>query len=240
MKAIILAAGKSERFGGARALPKQLLELGSSTLIEHVVQSANQLGVDDMIIVTNSENHSQISAVLSQDRAQSISLRCIVSQHASLGNGASFFDSLQYANDDCYVLMSDHVFSQSTIDQIAEGVQSQSAKGLPILACDPNIADIFDLEDATKVLSCGPAIQEIGKDLSKYNLIDMGIFWFPKACHQLIQQAFDQQCYSLTEIVRYIIANSRFCALPIKQAVWQDIDDQSMLDYAQKLITNTI
>ncbi len=240
MKAIILAAGTSERFGGPDALPKQLLKLGQLTLIEHVTQSANRLSVDEVIIVTNHDNHLLVSEALSRGGTRSNNLQFVMSTHANLGNGASFVDGLRHVDDDCYVLMSDHIFSQSTIDQIAEGVQSQSAEGLPILACDPDISSIFDLEDATKVLSHGSSIQKISKDLAQYNLIDMGVFWFPKACHQLIQQAFDQQCYSLTEIVQYIIANSCFCALPIKQAAWQDVDNQSMLDHAEKLVAHTI
>jgi molybdenum cofactor cytidylyltransferase len=45
--AVVLAAGLSTRMGS----PKMLLKWGSTTVIEHVVESLNQAGVDEVIVV---------------------------------------------------------------------------------------------------------------------------------------------------------------------------------------------
>jgi choline kinase len=66
-------------------------------------------------------------------------------------------------DDDFLLLMADHLFEPEMARVL---LKQRLAPGEVILAVDPNIDRIFDLDDATKVRRDGNHIIDIGKDIT--------------------------------------------------------------------------
>lgn len=54
--AIILNAGLGKKWGNYLGIPKQLIKIGSETILERTVRMARQMGIDDITSVTHNEN----------------------------------------------------------------------------------------------------------------------------------------------------------------------------------------
>lgn len=239
MKAVVLAAGQSTRLSQTIAGPKQLVQIGEFTLIEHVLRTAARCDVEEIIVVTCADNHAALhAAVAAMQQRTRCPVVCLCSEHAALGNGASCVDALSAADDDCLVFVSDHVLSTRTMDTVIQLFAEHRLKRLPMLACDPNVDGIFDLPDATKVKVQANCIMQIGKDLSDYDWIDMGIFYLPHNVHADLQHACHEGAHSLTELVRIWLQTDRFLAVPVADACWQDVDDIDMLTVARERFAN--
>lgn len=87
---VILAAGASSRLGR----PKQLLELAGKPVLQHVLQTLQSAGVDEIVVVLGHRADEVAAAVPAGGRA-----RLAVNPHYSAGQSTSFRVGLQAASD---------------------------------------------------------------------------------------------------------------------------------------------
>ena len=69
--------------------------------------------------------------------------------------------------------MADHLFEPATARRL---LRQQLAPREVILAVDPKVDCIFDIDDATKVRRVGDRIVDIGKEIAYYDALDTGMF----------------------------------------------------------------
>ena len=70
--------------------------------------------------------------------------------------------------------MSDHVYDAGFVAHVHKYLETENYPST--LFVDPNIDQIFDLDDATKVFHEDGTLQELGKSITQYNALDTG--WF--------------------------------------------------------------
>ena len=107
------------------------------------------------------------------------------------------------------------------------------APGEVILAVDPKIDSVFDLDDATKVRREGNRIVDIGKEIANYDALDTGMFLCDPALFGSLESATREGNCSLSDGMRELAREGRFRAMEIGEAEWQDVDTPEALNHAE-------
>ncbi len=233
--AIILAAGNSERFKiNGELLPKVLFQIGGFSLLEIAITNLFlALDIKNFNIVLGA-HYEMITEHLTKSQAlKNLNINILFCNDYNLGNGLSLESGTRNLGASFMLTMCDHLFSQKTYKAFYSGVQETPL--MPALACDPKINDIFDLDDATKVRSDRGLIAEIGKELDQYDLIDIGLFYFPSGSGSEISRRVKDGATSISQVVQGLVKGEGFRSVPLQEAKWQDIDDLPMWENAKKL-----
>lgn len=224
---VILAAGNGERFKErGEELPKVLLKVGGLRLLERAVLAFNQVGIEHFHIVVG-QHGEQIKKVMGKSsRLKDLDIEYIPCADYHKGNGVSLGAGAARVDAPFLLTMSDHIFSLNTLKDFIADVTGN--RNLPALACDPNLNEVFDMDDATKVVSKDGEIDQIGKELTTFDLVDMGLFYFPKGYGQKIVNKVAAGALSVSNIIGQLIDETGVRTAVIPEAVWQDVDNPSM------------
>ena len=138
--AIILSAGKSERM----EFPKALLKFDSdTTFLEKLVEKYRELGIRQIVIVTNSENNAAIKKLTKYNWLDSVKI--VVNENIELGKLHSVKTGLRHVSPDmlyCYLqdvdrpLINRNLLLQLYSGKLVLGYSSlvyQNKRGHPIL-----------------------------------------------------------------------------------------------------------
>src|SRR4030095_16675667 len=90
-------------------------------------------------------------------------------------NGISLLAAAGHLCKPFLLTMSDHLFEAAVVERLLDSFDS----GLLKVGVDHKLDSIFDLEDAMKVRTRGNRVTDIGKKLSDYDAIDIGLFVCP-------------------------------------------------------------
>ena len=226
MDALILAAGLGSRLQSDR--PKPLTIVAGEPLIDRAIAGLKRAGVARIVVVVGHEAEQIVSHLA--ERWPDV--ETILNEEFTLGNGVSVACARDAMPDDFILAMADHVVE----DRVWELAASHEPRwdGLTLLI-DRRIDDVFDLDDATKVL-VGPngRLDKIGKQIPKYNAIDTGVF----VCSPSIFSGVDAAMAmtgdaSLSDGVITLIYCDTAESLDIGDAFWQDVDTPEMLAHAE-------
>jgi 1L-myo-inositol 1-phosphate cytidylyltransferase len=229
---LILAAGNGSRIASlSGGVPKPLVPLCGVPLLEHVILSSQQAGINRFVIVVGyrAELIRRWFAARSLGR---ISVTWIENLDYHKANGVSALAAKEKLHDPFLLLMSDHLFEPKTAKALLHEPLSDDEV---ILAVDYKIDRVFDLDDATKVQCNGNQIVGIGKDLACYNALDTGMFLCsPTLFHRLESAKKNGNC-SLSDGMRQLGGEQKLRAFDIGDAHWQDVDTPEALAYAEDI-----
>jgi 1L-myo-inositol 1-phosphate cytidylyltransferase len=93
------------------------------------------------------------------------------------------------------------------------------------------------MDDATKVACRGGYITRIGKDLTRYDAVDTGMFLCSLAVFDALDAVVKDGNCSLSDGMQFLASHRRMRSFDIGDAVWQDIDTPEMLDFAEMQIS---
>lgn len=113
MRVLILAAGISKRLQPlTNEIPKTLLPLGSKTILEHILDTARQLGLEMFDIVTgHGHKHMQKFAAAYQQKFPSTLINLIFHEkYHCTGNVASMHAAKKIFTEDFVLINSDTIF----------------------------------------------------------------------------------------------------------------------------------
>jgi choline kinase len=226
---LILAAGNGTRIRSVSgSLPKPLVNFRGKPILEHVICRAHQAGIDKFVIVVG--YRSELIRSWFEGRSLGVSVTFVENPDYHKANGISALKARNEIHENFLLLMADHIFEAET----AQVLLNQTLKpGEVILAVDPNIDRIFDLDDATKVRRDRGRIVDIGKEISDYDALDTGMFLCSPALFDRLESAKKDGNCSLSDGMRQLIAERRLRALEIGKGQWQDLDTPEALAYAE-------
>ena len=159
-----------------------------------------------------------------------------VNKKFKLQNGISVLCARQFSGDEFVLTMADHILDENIMKIVK---QNSPPKGGASLCVDYKINQIFDLADATKVLSAGKKIKKIGKTLETYNCIDTGVFIGTDGLMDAISRVYEQNGdASLSDGIQVLAEMGKMTCIDIGDCFWQDVDTPEMLEYAEKLLNN--
>src|SRR5215471_3307463 len=227
---LILAAGNGTRIRSVSGgLPKPLVDFQGKPILEHVIGRARRAGIDHFVIVVG--YRSDLIRGWFEGRSLGASITFVENPDYHKSNGISALKAKNEIHDNFLLLMADHIFEPETARVL---LRQRLAPGEVILAVDPSIDRIFDLDDATKVRRDGDSIVDIGKEIAHYDALDTGMFLCSPALFDRLETAAakDGNC-SLSDGMRQLIGERRLRAQEIGGAQWQDLDTPEALAYAE-------
>ena len=229
-KCLILAAGNGTRLrrvsGG---LPKPLVHFRGKPILEHIILGAHEAGIDEFVIVVGYRS-DMIRRWFGRRRFPGISVTWVENSEYHKHNGISALKARHELHEPFLMLMADHVFEPSTARTLME---QPLAPGEVILAVDPKIDRIFDIDDATKVRREGNRIVDIGKEIPRYDALDTGMFLCSPALFDSLEAATKDENCSLSDGMRILARDGLFRAVEIGEADWQDVDTPEALRHAE-------
>jgi choline kinase len=227
---LVLAAGNGSRIASvAGGVPKPLVPLCGMPLLEHVITSSREAGIERFVIVAG-YRADLVRNWLDNQSMHGISITVIENPEYHKANGVSALAAKGELNQPFLLLMSDHIFEPKTAKAL---LRQPIASDKVILAVDSKIDRVFDLDDATKVRREGNEIIEIGKDLSRYNAVDTGMFLCSPALFNRLESAKKNGDCSLSDGMRKLAQNGKLSAFDIGNGHWQDVDSPEALAYAE-------
>jgi CDP-L-myo-inositol myo-inositolphosphotransferase len=238
--AIILAAGNGSRIQGlSQERPKPLIKLGGLLLIERAILNLKAAGIENIRVVVGYKKEQIIEALSQNDNFKNLKIEFVDCPNYEEGNGASLAAGVGSMNEAFLLTMSDHVMSPALVkDFLARALEHRE---YCCLATDPQVDKVFDLDDATKVKTKNAAIDEIGKEISNYDCIDTGLFYFSEKSCEIIREAYSKGAQSVSGIVSAIRSREDFKIEHIAaNAFWQDVDTPAMAREAEKRMLNSL
>jgi choline kinase/phosphatidylglycerophosphate synthase len=234
-KIVILAAGKGERLStpSEPSPPKLLRKIAGVPLIIRTLLTGRRAGFSEFVVVLGHSGELLKQAILEEKRVRDLSIEFVDNKDWERGNGTSLLKARDKVGDQFVVLMGDHVFESRIL---AELKKTRLDSDLSYLVIDRRVDEVFDLDDATKVLvEDGGRIKEIGKDITEYNALDTGIFVHARQIFEALQEALDEtgQC-SLSDGNRRLAHRGKLHALDLGPFAWNDVDTPEALKHAER------
>jgi CDP-L-myo-inositol myo-inositolphosphotransferase len=181
MKALIIAAGRGNRFNHlTNDRPKPLVRLLGLSLIERVILTAKQAGIDDFVIV-NGYLGEKIKETLGEGEKYKVRITYVENTEWQRANGISVLEAKELLKERFVLLMADHVFD----DRILKELIDYDTESSVVLAIDRR----KPLTGDTRVLEKERRIVDIGKDIEESNCIDTGIFLCSTKLFQYVEEA---------------------------------------------------
>jgi 1L-myo-inositol 1-phosphate cytidylyltransferase len=226
---LILAAGNGTRIRTISGdLPKPLVEFRGKPVIEHIVESARRAGIERFVVVIG--YRSDRIRNWFEGQSLGVSVKFVENPDYHKANGVSALKARNAIHENFLLLMADHLFEPETAETL---IQQSLRFDEVILAVDPGIDRIFDLDDATKVLRNGDRIVDIGKEIAQYDALDTGMFLCSPALFDRLELASKGGDCSLSDGMRQLIAEGRLRAHEIGEGQWQDLDTPEALAHAE-------
>src|ERR1700723_1800283 len=229
---LILAAGNGSRIASlSGGVPKPLVPLCGVPLLEHVILSSEQAGINRFVIVVG-YRADLIRRWFAARSFGRISVTWIENLDYHKANGVSALAAKEELHNPFLLLMSDHLFEPKTAKALLRQPLSDDEV---IIAVDYKSDRVFDLDDATKVQCSGNHIVDIGKDLAGYNALDTGMFLCSPSLFQRLESVKKDGNCSLSDGMRQLGRRQKLRAFDIGDAHWQDIDTPEALAYAENI-----
>ncbi len=240
-KAVILAAGWGSRVQGLAdgddPVSKPLIEIDGTPILLRIMNTMREAGIRSFVVVTGYLHEIVEETVRKWASENAVSAETVYNTNWSdLANGVSLLAAREHVRAPFLLSMADHVFDvRSASDVLDDGLKDRAVR----LCIDRKIDTIFDIDDATKVLTRGENIEKIGKTLSEYNAIDIGLFvCLPELFDALASVRSEKGDCSLSDGMQVLGERGRFGYFDIGERLWQDVDTPETLDYALKLIAD--
>ena len=229
---VILAAGNGSRLAECSGeLPKPLVALNGTPLLQHVMSTGRQAGIERFVIVIGYRGQA-IKDWYENNPIPGVQVTWIENPEYHRDNGISLLRARKVVHEPFLLMMADHVFETETARKL---LCVPLERNEVILAIDRNIGTVFDLDDATKVRIEHNRIVQIGKSLSDYDALDTGMFLCSETLFTWVERAaVDGNC-SLSDGLRLMAGQRLFRCFDVGDARWQDVDTPAALRNAERV-----
>ena len=231
MLGVILAAGRGTRLMPITAeKPKALVEVGQGlSLLELSARSLMTSGLTDIVVVVGYMG-KEIERAVKELSSYGAEMIVVENPEYWRGNGISLLKAWGAVGSEDFVLaMCDHL--------VEPAIYEAAARAGPLCMCvDREPAYLLEPGEAMKVL-LGPddTIRTIGKELAKWDAIDMGVFCLNETVfHVLEDLARKRALISLSDCVRSLTTKGApLRALDMTGSLWTDVDTPRALEHAR-------
>lgn len=236
-KGLILAAGYGSRLKGSNPVTdfKPLTPIAGKPIILRTIDSLQKAGCTGIVIVLG-HGHDEIKSAIANSYRGEISLEFVYNERFDLSNGVSVLSAKEYVGSEFVMTMADHILGDSVMETAKNYHPAPDSSALLV---DYKIETIFDMDDATKVLTNGDQIVSIGKQISEYNCIDTGVFVCTKALLDSLQEHYQKfGDTSISDGVQDLARTGKMVTVDIKDGFWQDVDTPEMLEHVEKYFSD--
>jgi CDP-L-myo-inositol myo-inositolphosphotransferase len=241
MKALIIAAGDGDRLGVlTKNTPKPLVSFLGLSLIERVILTSKQAGIEEYVIVVGYLG-DKIKANLGNGKRLGVKIDYVENGEWQRENGISVLKAKELLNKNFILLMADHIFDYRILKELVD-YDIRKSVVLAVDRKDPSPGD-------TRVLEIRRWIVDIGKDIEESNCVDTGIFLCSPKIFFYIEEAVMEGKTELTDGIYMAAKNGDAEIFDITQIGsyaskmrkeikpwWIDVDNEKDLIKAKKMI----
>ncbi len=233
MRGVILAAGYGSRLSMSNGKrPKVLLPIAGRAIIEHTLEAFSQVGVTDLGVVIGYQGDA-VKEWVGDGSRYGLRIQYIYNPDYQLGIALSVYAARSFTNDEPFLLsMADHMISYDMLARILGFQESGNVLGVNF-EVSPR-----DMEEGTRVLvNEDSLVTDIGKDLRRWNGIDVGVFQLTSAVFKAIEDILGEERneYQLSQaIIRMIDAGYPLWACDVSGCFWHDVDTLEDLNYMEE------
>jgi CDP-L-myo-inositol myo-inositolphosphotransferase len=174
-------------------------------------------------VVLGYEANLILDALKDDPQLEPIEVTWLHHEQYELNNGVSVLQAAPHVDGEFYLTMADHVLEPSLYHSLVK----DPMYGDLTLAVDYKLAQVFDMDDATKVkVSAQNQITEIDKALTTFDAVDIGLFRCTPVLFDALQTHFDEHGnVSLSEGVKTLADHGRAYVTDVGEGWWQDVDN---------------
>jgi choline kinase len=227
--AIILAAGGGTRLVNGAGVPKPLVEVGGRALLDHVLLNLESAGFDRALVVIG---HSADAVRRHRYSTTRIAIEWIVNPDYHRGNGTSLLCARSHARAPFALLMADHLIAPDVLARLQSRVCPPQGC---LVAIDRHLDEVFDLDDAMKVSCPAERLDAIGKHLTAYDSIDIGLSLCDAAIFDAMSACAAAGQTELAASVDYLAHRGAARGWDVSGAAWIDVDTPGSLAEARRL-----
>jgi choline kinase len=234
MNCLIIAAGKGSRLNEVDS-PKPLVNINNKPLIEYIIDNVITIGVNRILVITGYQSELITKKLQHFNEIKNAQIECLYNPDWEEGNGISVLTARKQIKEPFLLLMSDHLFVSSMLEQLASTPLNRNET---ILGVDQYIDNnpLIDLDDVTRVKVKHDKIENIGKHIEDYNAFDTGMFLSSCYLFKALEKAKQEGDNSLSGGMRILLEENLAKVKVLKQARWIDVDTPQMLEKAKTLI----
>jgi len=240
MKCLIIAAGRGSRLS-SKGNSKPLVPLLGLPLIERTILTAKKGDINDFYVVTGYEGEKVRRYLDKLGQRTNTNITHVINEEWEKGNGISVLKARDLIKEPFILLMADHLFDYSILDDLKK---EQISEDEIILAVDRNIESnkFVDIDDVTKILiEDNNKITAIGKNISNYNAYDTGIFLCSPVLFRAIEDSFLSTGDStLSGGIRILSGNGNAKTFDVQDSYWIDVDDEKAFSKAKNLLISNL
>lgn len=241
ISAVILAAGRGHRLHPyTKKYPKPLTKILNKPIIEHIVTSLKDAGIENCVIITGYlGNH--IRRYLGDGAKFGLKTQYCHNQQYSLGNAISLkMAEKALKNEEPFLLlMADHYVDKAIIEKAMENINRE-----PLLCIDRNPCYPPQIKDATRVLVDQEGyIVDIGKNIPAWNAVDTGLFLLDNTIFEIIRLLEKRKFPSLTvtECIKHWSLNiNPVWGCEVSNHLWFDIDTQQDVTFVESFLCEAL
>lgn len=186
LSAVVLAAGEGERLRPMTyRRPKPLLPAGNRPIIDHVLDTLVDAGIDDLCLVVGYESERVQNHVGSTYRDTSVNY---VKQETQLGSGHALLQAEKAIDDSFVVVYGDQIVASSLVSDVIDEHDGQTAPAT-LAALDDSRAQAYD---GIKVDDGRVVDIAIGPDVPSNYSLNAGVYAFEPAIFASIRDTVDE------------------------------------------------
>ncbi|MEM1623383.1 MAG: NTP transferase domain-containing protein [Sulfolobales archaeon] len=170
-EAIVLAAGRGERFKGSEH--KLLAKILGYHLIEYPIRSIASAGLRRFLVVTNSLLLKKLEHIKRKiEKDMGVEIGFVLNNEVSRGNAYSLALGLSVIREElALVTVADHVYPLTLVERLLRGYS-----GAPLGVGGDREPKHVEISEATLVeIGADGAIESIGKSLKSWSYVDTGL-----------------------------------------------------------------
>lgn len=228
---IVLAAGCGTRLSEVECPPasKLLIPLQGKPLVWHAIRGLELAGCRRIFVVLG-HAADQVHKSIVRSYEGNSKLEFLMNPSYKLSNGISVLCAQDHLKENFHLVMGDHLISDDIMTALP---MFEPPAGGASLLVNRRTDRVFDLDDATKVIEKGGRICRIGKTISGFNCVDIGVFLSTPGLFTALEAVrAEKGDASLTDGIQRLADAGLMRAVPV-EGYWQDIDTPEMLAHAE-------
>ena len=216
-QALVLAAGKSSRFGKR----KLLHNIAGTPLLGRVLQTLRKSGIKIVHVVVGHKKDSIIREI--GRNYAGLEVNYVIAENWEKGNLHSFLSAKGIFKENFILCMGDHIFDSRIVRKLRDADFDPNSENIVLhLAIDRN--DYSD--DDTRVLEINGRIIRIGKHLKTYNCTDTGFFSCSPKVFSYAKICAEKGDSELAHCVQLVAEKGLARVINVSGLLWVDVDTE--------------
>ncbi|KAJ0407554.1 hypothetical protein P43SY_006872 [Pythium insidiosum] len=233
-KDVLLTAAARPSSLDSDELPKCLIQLGSQTIIAHILTQLYAAGVDRVVISVAAGGDKIMDAVRRTPYYTKMHIEFLnLGPDNRDGHARSILAARQYFTRGPFLIhTADHIFDRSIITKF---MAQELNENVACVLVETDVSGLVGLPETTVKVQLGPEkILRIGRDLNKFDGIDAGLFLSSVKIFEALDDLASKKSYfSFADALNYFTKFNKLTYLPTSGETWFSIETEEQLAYTK-------